>query len=144
MMMKRNQSRIAMMKMRILSPAKGSKKEKSLRAISVMLCVSVVKLLGRTLTTEARSYTENHRDWFFRQTPKAGLTALAILCLFAGGSFGAKPMPSRSPSDQSEVRGAVQRIFSQLKAGQYEALYESLPSSSRSRLPRDRFVNALQ
>jgi hypothetical protein len=31
-----------------------------------------------------------------------------------------------------------------LKAGQYEALYDSLPSSTRSRLPRDRFVKGLQ
>jgi hypothetical protein len=47
------------------------------------------------------------------------------------------------PSDESEVRGAVQRIFDQLKAGQYEALYDSLPSSTRSRMARDRFVKGL-
>jgi len=47
-------------------------------------------------------------------------------------------------SDQTEVRAAVQRIFDQLKAGQYEALYETLPSSSRSRMSRDRFVTALR
>ena len=49
-----------------------------------------------------------------------------------------------APSDESEVRSAVQRIFDQLKDGQYEALYDSLPSSSRSRMTRDRFVKALQ
>ncbi len=48
------------------------------------------------------------------------------------------------PSDQSDVRAAVQSIFDQLKAGQYEALYDSLPSSSRSRITRDRFAAALQ
>jgi hypothetical protein len=47
-------------------------------------------------------------------------------------------------SDESEVRGSVQRIFDQLKAGQYEALYDSLPSSTRSRVSRDRFVKGLQ
>jgi len=47
-------------------------------------------------------------------------------------------------TDESEVRSAVQRIFDQLKSGQYEALYDALPSSSRSRLTRDRFVKALQ
>jgi hypothetical protein len=47
-------------------------------------------------------------------------------------------------SDESEVRGSVQRIFDQLKAGQYEALYDSLPSSTRSRVSRDRFVMGLQ
>jgi len=38
----------------------------------------------------------------------------------------------------------VQRIFDQLKAGQYEGLYDSLPSSTRSRVSRDRFVKGLQ
>src|SRR5882724_7369164 len=47
-------------------------------------------------------------------------------------------------SDESDVRGAVQRIFDQLKAGQYEALYDSLPSSSRARLSRERLVKGLQ
>ena len=48
------------------------------------------------------------------------------------------------PSDESEVRSAVQHIFDQLKAGQYEALYDSLPSSSRARISRERLVNGLQ
>jgi len=48
------------------------------------------------------------------------------------------------PSDESDVRSAVQRIFDQLKAGQYEALYDSLPSSSRTRISRDRLVKGLQ
>ena len=47
-------------------------------------------------------------------------------------------------SDESDVRSAVQRIFDQLKAGQYEGLYDSLPSSTRSRVTRDRFVKGLQ
>src|ERR1700682_635062 len=51
---------------------------------------------------------------------------------------------SAAPSDESDVRSAVQHIFDQLKSGQYEALYDSLPSSSRSRMTRDRFVKALQ
>jgi hypothetical protein len=49
-----------------------------------------------------------------------------------------------APSDESEVRNAVQRIFDQLKSGQYESLYDSLPSSSPSRMGRERFVKALQ
>ena len=54
-------------------------------------------------------------------------------------------MPHSLPaSDQSEVRAAVQRIFDQLKAGEYGGLYDSLPSSSRSRISRERFVAALQ
>lgn len=49
-----------------------------------------------------------------------------------------------APSDESEVRGVVQHIFNQLKSGQYDALYDSLPSSSRSRISRERLVQGLR
>jgi len=75
---------------------------------------------------------------------KAGLVILVMGLLSSAMWFGATPTFSSVPSDQSEVRNAVQRIFNQLKAGEYAALYESLPSSSRSRISRDRFVTALQ
>lgn len=58
-------------------------------------------------------------------------------------SAGGAPVTA-APSDQAEVRNAVLRIFNQLKTGEYGALYDSLPSSSRSRMSRDRFVTALQ
>jgi len=73
--------------------------------------------------------------------------AILGLILLAGG-LGFLTAASRRiaamPSDESEVRSAVQHIFDQLKAGQYEALYDSLPSSSRARLSRERLVNGLQ
>lgn len=47
-------------------------------------------------------------------------------------------------SDQTDVRDAVQRVFDQLKARDYGALYDVLPNSQRSRMSRDRFINALQ
>ena len=47
-------------------------------------------------------------------------------------------------SDQSDVRAAVQQIFNQLKNGEYEALYDSLPASARSRISRERLVQGLQ
>ena len=47
-------------------------------------------------------------------------------------------------ADETEVRGTVQRVFQQLKSRDYSALYDSLPSSSRSRMTRDRFANALK
>jgi len=47
-------------------------------------------------------------------------------------------------SDQSDVRAAVQRIFDQLKNGEYESLYDSLPASARSRISRERLVQGLQ
>ena len=49
-----------------------------------------------------------------------------------------------SASEEAEVRGTVQRIFQQLKSRDYGSLYDSLPSSSRSRMSRDRFTNALK
>jgi len=69
---------------------------------------------------------------------------LLILVLFLLTCITSAEIVSAAPSDEAEVRSSVQRIFDQLKAGQYEALYDSLPSSTRSRVPRDRFVKGLQ
>ena len=69
------------------------------------------------------------------------LLMVAVCGFFATTNFATA---GAAPSDESEVRSAVQHIFDQLKDGQYEALYDSFPSSSRSRMTRDRFVNALQ
>jgi hypothetical protein len=69
------------------------------------------------------------------------LALLFLSCL----SFSARSSKAaRVPSDESDVRATVQRVFDQLKSGQYAALYDSLPSTSRSRIPRDRFVSGLQ
>jgi hypothetical protein len=76
---------------------------------------------------------------------KSKRTILSLLLLISGFIL---LMPAGSmaatPSEESDVRGAVQRIFDQLKAGQYEALYDSLPSSSRTRLSRDQLAKGLQ
>src|SRR5256884_9937716 len=68
---------------------------------------------------------------------------LVMVCCFISSGIASR-RKGIAPSDQSDVRAAVQLIFDQLKAGQYEALYDSLPSSSRSRITRDRFASALQ
>src|SRR5215813_6195127 len=47
-------------------------------------------------------------------------------------------------SDESDVRSTVERVFEQLKSGDYNALYDVLPSSARARMSRDRFTSALQ
>jgi hypothetical protein len=47
-------------------------------------------------------------------------------------------------SDASEVRGTVERVFQQLKSRDYGSLYDSLPSSSRSRMSKERFASALK
>ena len=49
-----------------------------------------------------------------------------------------------SASDESDVRAAIQRVFDQLKSGQFEAVYSGLPSSTRARITKDRFVTALR
>src|SRR5438552_1312114 len=68
-------------------------------------------------------------------------TLIRLMILIA--SFTVAGPQSAQASDESDVRAAVQQIFDQLKAGQYEALYDTLPSSSRARITRDRFVTAL-
>lgn len=47
-------------------------------------------------------------------------------------------------ANEAEVRGTVQRVFQQLKTRDYGALYDSLPSSSRNRMSRERFSSALK
>ena len=47
-------------------------------------------------------------------------------------------------SDATDVRNTVQSVFEQLKSHDYSGLYDRLPGSSRNRMSRDRFVNALQ
>lgn len=47
-------------------------------------------------------------------------------------------------SDQSDVRATVQNVFEQLKAHNYDSLYDLLPGSARNRMSRERFVSALQ
>lgn len=63
------------------------------------------------------------------------ITLLAILWLTPG---------SARASGDAEVRGTVQRVFQQLKSRDYSALYDSLPASSRARMSRERFTNALR
>ena len=70
------------------------------------------------------------------------LSLMFVICGFLAPAI--LPAAHAAPSDESEVRNAVQRIFDQLKGGEYEALYDSLPSPTRSRMTRDRFVKALQ
>src|SRR2546422_6300835 len=74
---------------------------------------------------------------------KSKLLFLNLVLLISSSGL-SRAVAGPNPSDESEVRGAVQRIFDQLKAGQYEALYDGLPSGTRARLPRDRFINGLQ
>jgi hypothetical protein len=47
-------------------------------------------------------------------------------------------------SEESAVRAVVQQVFSQLQSHDYSSVYDSLPSSTRTRMPKSRFISALQ
>ena len=46
--------------------------------------------------------------------------------------------------NEGEVRGTVQRVFQQLKSGDYGSLYDALPAATRTRMSRTRFTGALK
>lgn len=47
-------------------------------------------------------------------------------------------------SEETAVRTIVRQVFSQLQSHDYSSVYDSLPSSTRTRLSKPRFINALQ
>jgi len=47
-------------------------------------------------------------------------------------------------SEEGNVRGVVQQVFQQLQSRDYGSVYDSLPSTTRNRMSRDRFINALK
>jgi hypothetical protein len=65
------------------------------------------------------------------------------LALLAATTLWLAPHLARA-SDQSEVRGVVQQVFQQLQSRDYGSVYDSLPSSTRGRMSREGFVNALR
>lgn len=56
----------------------------------------------------------------------------------------AMTLAAASVSDETEARNVAQEVFSQLKSGQYGALYDRLPAASRERISRERFTSALR
>jgi hypothetical protein len=63
------------------------------------------------------------------------LLLLIVLCFGAG---------SARASTETDVRGVVQKVFQQLQSHDYGSVYDSLPSSTRNRMSRDRFISALK
>lgn len=61
-----------------------------------------------------------------------------------GLALGIAGRAQATSSDESDVRSTIQHVFDQLKSGEYGTLYDSLPSSSRSRIAKDRFITGLQ
>jgi hypothetical protein len=87
-----------------------------------------MKIMKKTLKT---MWTMNKR---FRLTAERLAPLLLLALIFTA---------TANASEESEVRGVVQKVFQQLQARDYGSVYDSLPSSTRTRTPRDRFISAL-
>ncbi len=64
------------------------------------------------------------------------LAAFLLFTTFASQTLAA--------GEETAVRAAMERAFSQLRAGDYASLYEALPNASRGRISRERFAESLQ
>jgi hypothetical protein len=73
---------------------------------------------------------------------KIKLFAMIFAALFIFGA--AMETTARAAADEREVRGVVERVFQQLKAGEYSALYDSLPANSQRSVSRERFASMLE
>jgi hypothetical protein len=73
----------------------------------------------------------------FLLTPAASPVAVATATLTTAA-------PARAASNEAEARGTIERAFQQLKGGDFNSLYEVLPSASQRRVTRERFVGALE
>jgi hypothetical protein len=68
----------------------------------------------------------------------------ARLCVALAALAVCGPVRAGAASDEGDVRSAVEQAFGQLRAGDYSALYDALPTASQRRLPREKFVNGLE
>lgn len=67
-------------------------------------------------------------------------TALFLALLICGASV----ETASAARDEREVRGVVERVFQQLKSGDYSGLYEALPANSQRKFTRERFTSMLE
>lgn len=68
---------------------------------------------------------------------RAALSLLLTVLFFSG-------IARAYASEEAAVRGVVVQVFQQLQSRDYGSVYDSLPSSTRNRTSRDRFINALK
>ena len=73
---------------------------------------------------------------------RSGFKSFTIGLLVAGILW-LSPSVARG-SEETEVRAVVQQVFQQLKSRDYGGVYDYLPSTTRNRMSRERFVNALK
>jgi hypothetical protein len=71
---------------------------------------------------------------------KVGAIALVVLFML---TVAGTAQAAHALRDEAEVRAVAQRIFQQLKSGDYNALYETLPAAQQRRVSRERFAQAL-
>jgi len=67
----------------------------------------------------------------------------ATIVLLAVGIVWLAPSMAQAAAE-TEVRAVVQQVFQQLQSHDYGAVYDSLPSATRSRMSRERFSSALK
>jgi hypothetical protein len=76
---------------------------------------------------------------------KTDMTRFKIKAILLLATVVVWAMPgSAVASEESDVRAVVQQVFQQLQSRDYGAVYDSLPSSSRTRMSRDGFIRALR
>lgn len=68
---------------------------------------------------------------------------IILLVAFGVGFVRANAMTT-DDENAAEVRRVVEQSFQQLRAGDYNSLYDLLPSASQKRISRERFINSLQ
>jgi hypothetical protein len=73
-----------------------------------------------------------------------GRLIVAVFLLATGASSLGKAAATTVAPNAAEARTTVERAFQQLKGGDYNSLYEVLPSASQRRVTRERFVGALE
>jgi hypothetical protein len=74
----------------------------------------------------------------------SGKLFVAIFLLAGSSAAVVAAAPVRVAPNEAEVRSTVERAFQQLKSGDYNSLYDVLPSASQRRLTRAQFVRALE
>ncbi|MFL6230048.1 MAG: hypothetical protein ACJ741_14850 [Pyrinomonadaceae bacterium] len=75
---------------------------------------------------------------------RSRITHVARVMALALAAVSSVAATARAASDESDVRGAVESAFSQLKGGDYGALYDALPSAAQKKIARASFVTSLQ
>ncbi|HVF49424.1 MAG TPA: hypothetical protein VNA19_05020 [Pyrinomonadaceae bacterium] len=70
-------------------------------------------------------------------------TAFLLLTASQHAAAGAAGAAARAFADEAEARAALERAFQTLRAGDYGALYQALPTASQRRISRERFISGL-